>query len=918
MPAATPHRIPVVAPRAGLRWQLIKRFLVVLAGVVVLGGWLLVRGYETVQGNARDSAADQTLEYVRRGYEQIAADWQRNGEEAKTQIDFMRIFADDRPDRWVRLRAYFAALEGRVRRFESGQVLRADGSSAFVFGRDSGVLSGAAAPMRPWYYSASQQMVFEPVSVPLWLGSEGLGRMVLLQAVDPAHLRLLAPPGALVYLVYQGRVVTGSEGSADIGRAIDAAYSGPVRLDGRLLEQRSFARFGSDPQAPRIVVHTAVKEPLSPVQVLALAVALPLLLSLLLWLVVGKWVQSVTGRVTRLSSATQAFAVAHAMTESVRQGLSGARGAPDEVTQVATASEQLMHNVVAHDEEHFAFVQTLDILEEAVVEVDHDGHLVRASPGWSKLASFKGGSEGNIFKCIHPDDVPALRGQLEHLFSGAKTNATGRLRLNRLDASGDTWVEYRFVPGVDGAQGITGVRGVLRDITQSYLLEKHISHMALHDALTGLPNRVLLEDRASTAIHMAERSGNKVAIGFIDLDHFKDINDHFGHSQGDRVLVSLAAALRQCLRAGDTLARWGGDEFVVLLSDVSDLQGARDVAAKLITACAAPIRIDDAEFNVTFSMGVAVYPDDAASTEALLSQADRAMFFAKDVGRNNVRFFADVLQKDENRHALYIQNRLATAIKAHQIEAWFQPVVRADNGAVVGCEALARWHDEEYGWVSPATFIPMAENLGLIGELGTQVWRASLQGLQRWRELGVDLQLAVNVSRRQLFTPSFTAEVLADIRRFEIPALSVELEVTESVAMDDAQHTARRLQELRDAGVGIAIDDFGTGYSSLSQLHTMPASKLKIDMSFVRRIHDPQGAQLVTAIVQMSHAFGLQTVAEGVEDARTADTLRRMGVGLLQGYHFGKPVSAPEFEGLYVRPGAVPRKVSTSGFDPLI
>jgi len=282
------------------------------------------------------------------------------------------------------------------------------------------------------------------------------------------------------------------------------------------------------------------------------------------------------------------------------------------------------------------------------------------------------------------------------------------------------------------------------------------------------------------------------------------------------------------------------------------------------------------------------------------------MFFAKDLGRNNVRFFADVLQKDENRRALYIQNRLAAAIKNHQIQAWFQPVFSADGRHLVGCEALARWHDEEYGWVPPATFIPMAENLGLVSELGMQVWHVAFRGLQRWREMGADLYLAVNISRRQLFSPSFASGLQADMEGHAIPTLCVELEITESVAVEDAQQTSKRLRELKDAGFGIAIDDFGTGYSSLSQLHDIPASKLKIDISFVRRVHEAQGAQLITAIVQMAQAFNLKTVAEGVEDAQTATTLQAMGVDLLQGYHFGKPMPAPEFERLFIsRPAAV-------------
>ena len=885
----------------GLKPQLVSRFVVVYLAVTLLGSLLVLGAYRLLHAREQRVEADTVLTYVKKGYEQLAADWRRNGEETKAQIDFMRIFADSAPDPWVRLRAYFAAMEGKAGKFESGVILGRDDRVVLRFGRALDVLAATDGGRRLWYYSEAQHSVYEPVVTPLWLGAQGRGTMVLLQAVDTAHLRLLAPPGSTAYLVIYNTVITSSNGRIDAGLTIDANFSGPIPVDGRNVEQRVFDRFGAEPGAPRIVLRTEFNEPVSTAMVMILAASLLTLLSFMLWLVIGRWVQTLTHRVNRLSDATGQFSRDHRLSIKVEQALDNAVGPADEITDVAQTARDLMRNIVAFDEEHFAFVQTLDLLEEGVLEVARDGTFVRASPGWSKLAGRVHSPGAKIFDEIHPEDVSALMGQFSYIFSGTKTNATGRLRLNRTEATGDVWAEYRFVPGVVGPDGIVAVRGVLRDITQSYMLEKHISYMALHDALTGLPNRVLLEDRSKIAIRMADRSGHKVAIGFIDLDHFKDINDHFGHTLGDKVLVSLAESLRQCLRSGDTLARWGGDEFVVLLSDVSDMEGAREVAGKLITACEKPIWIDNTEFNVTFSMGVAVYPDDAKSTEALLSQADRAMFFAKDLGRNNVRFFADVLQKDENRRTLYIQNRLAAAIKNQQIQVWFQPVVTTDGRKVVGCEALARWHDDEYGWIAPATFIPMAENLGLIGELGSQVWHAALANLKHWREAGHDLHLAVNVSRWQLFTVGFSAELIADLENSGIPPACVELEITESVAMEDTQQTAKRLQELTAAGFSIAIDDFGTGYSSLSQLHNMPANKLKIDISFVRRIHEVQGAQLIKAIVQMAKAFNLQTVAEGVEDEVTAESLQEMGVNLLQGYHFGKPMAAAEFAQHFLR-----------------
>ncbi len=903
--------LDIAAPPSGanagsLQRQLTRRFIGVFVLVALLGSLAGLGGYRAIIGRAQHNAANDTAQHIEKNYASMQDDWQRNADEVKAQIDFMRIFADGGADSWLRLRAYFAALEGKVGKFPAGVVMPGKGGPLFRFGSDasdslSRALEGKGA-QPGWHYDSEHGIAYALKSAPLWLGAQGKGRMVLMQPVDAAVLRTLAPLDVSLALVMGGRVLASSEGSEEVGKSLDSSFSGPLMVGGLAVEQRVVAAFGGDSAAPLLVMRQTLRDPLSTQLILLSSMASLALLALILWLVVGRWTQTLAARILHLSNAVGQFARHHQLTQEVQQGLENATGEPDEISGVAESSHDLMQSVVAYVEEHLAYVQTLDILEEGVVELDRDGHFVRASPGWTKLSGNADDSGGLIFDSIHPEDVKALKGQFTFLFSGKKASATGRLRLKRTDATEEIWIEYRFVPGVAGPDGIAGVRGVLRDITQSYLLEKHISHMALHDALTGLPNRVLLEDRTKIALRMADRSSHKVAVGFIDLDHFKDINDHFGHSAGDQVLVSLAGSLRQCLRSGDTLARWGGDEFVVLLSDVSDIEGAREVAAKLITACEKPIVIDGTDFNVTFSMGVAVYPDDANTTETLLSQADRAMFFAKDLGRNNVRFFSDVLRKDDDRRALYIQNRLAAAIKNQEIQAWFQPVVAADGHRLVGCEALARWHDETYGWVSPATFIPMAENLGLINELGMLVWRQALESLRRWRGKGMDLHMAVNVSRRQLFTANFTAEMLADLERHDIPVQCLELEITESVAMEDAQHTLTRLQELVGAGFGIAIDDFGTGYSSLSQLHNMPATKLKIDISFVRRIHTTQGAQLVTAIVQMARAFKLKTVAEGVEDEKTALALQGLGVALLQGYHFGKPMAAEDFERLFAMP----------------
>jgi diguanylate cyclase (GGDEF)-like protein len=398
------------------------------------------------------------------------------------------------------------------------------------------------------------------------------------------------------------------------------------------------------------------------------------------------------------------------------------------------------------------------------------------------------------------------------------------------------------------------------------------------------------------AIRIARRSTHKVGLCFFDLDHFKQINDTLGHKAGDRLLIVLSEAVRDRLRDGDTLARWGGDEFVLLIPDMKSSQDIREVVAKIADITREPLTVDGAEFAVTFSMGVTIYPDDADNLDALLSQADRAMFYAKAQGRNTYQFFADMSQKGLGKKDLYIQHRLAAAIKNNEILAWFQPLVDTKTGHTLGLEALARWHDAELGWVSPASFIPMAENLGLIRELGEQVLTATLSAGRDWKARGFDLGLAVNVSKRQLFMPDFTEKLIKDAQHFGIAPQRITLEITESVALIDVEFAMERLNELNRAGFRIAIDDFGTGYSSLSQLHDMPVHEIKIDISFVRRIHTPPGLRVVQAIIQMASAIRLECVAEGVEDAVTAEMLSQLGVNTLQGFHFAKPMPQADFD----------------------
>ncbi len=886
--------------RGSLRQQLYWRLFAAFTFVGIFGGIGILFAYKSLVERAARAAIEESVQYVEHNISTVKMNWQKSAQEVKVQIDFMRIFGAQSSDAsWLRLRAYFASLEGKIGRFPSGVVIGSDQKLLFTFGQE-GPSFGRALEGNPnlpaWYFSTSHQTAFLPFVASLWLGEQGNGQLILLQPIDNSVLLSLAPKGSTLLMVLNKRVIASSRGSVDLNTVVNSELNGSTTGTDQLMEQRVLRWTDGGLEEPKLILQQVVTEPISSQMVMVGAVALLASLTAILWFAIGRWSTQLTRRIEHLFKASEIFMGSHHVTQDVQHRLEQASTHSDEIAKVAFSSKDLMRNIEAFDQEHFAYLQTLEILEEGVVELNSKGVYLRASPGWERLSNSKAvtGVE-QIFSAIHPEDEPDFRKQLNSLFSGEKSSLLGRARLHQT-AKKEAWIEYRFIAGETKSNQVQSISGVLRDITQSYLLEKHISHMALHDALTELPNRILFEDRAKVALRTAKRKGTKVAVAFVDLDHFKNVNDQHGHGAGDQMLVNLANALKGSLRSGDTLARWGGDEFVVLITDLENTVDVRDVMVKFANVCERPITIDGNQFNVTCSMGVAIYPEDGESVETMLSQADRAMFFAKEQGRNTIRYVSDMADRDKERRALYIQNKLATAIKDQKLQVWFQPIVDAGTRRIVACEALARWHDETYGWVSPATFIPMAENLGLIRELGHQIWLQTVESMERWKRQGIELRVAVNVSRRQLFIPSFTADLLDDLAALQLSPSMIDLEITESVAMEDAEHTTQRLSELTGAGFGIAIDDFGTGYSSLSQLHEMPATKVKIDISFVRRVHLPQGEQLIQAIVKIASAFNLNTVAEGVEDEQTASVLAQLGVHQLQGYYFAKPMNAAQFE----------------------
>ena len=449
-------------------------------------------------------------------------------------------------------------------------------------------------------------------------------------------------------------------------------------------------------------------------------------------------------------------------------------------------------------------------------------------------------------------------------------------------------VEYR---------GESAILSVGRDITESKRAKQEIERLAYHDALTDLPNRARFADRLEIALSQARREGHRLAILFLDLDRFKVVNDSLGHKVGDVLLQKVALRLSQLIRGGDTLARLGGDEFIILLSRIEHEEDAARVAQNVLGLFKKPFLLGERELFITASIGISLFPRHGEDRESLVKNADIAMYRAKQEGRDNFQFHTSQHSHDAIRR-LALETDLRKAIDQNEVGVHFQPLVDVRKGVLIGAEALARWEHPRRGRLGPSEFIPIAEETGLIVPLGERILRAACVRMRAWHEAGrPELRLSVNLSARQFHQQELAARVDAVLRETGLAPHTLELEITESIAMRDAAASVVALRALKDLGVRITIDDFGTGYSSLSYLKKFPIDTIKIDQTFVRDVcSDANDAAIVRAAIVMAQELKIDVIAEGVETADQVDFLRRRECHVMQGYLFGEPVSGEKFE----------------------
>jgi len=499
------------------------------------------------------------------------------------------------------------------------------------------------------------------------------------------------------------------------------------------------------------------------------------------------------------------------------------------------------------------------------------------------------GKNPSIFKSSHHDKT-------FYREMWKSVGATGHWRgevWNRRKDGGDfpTLLTIKAVKDHNGR--ISHYVGIITDISALKETEHKLSHLAHHDPLTGLPNRLLLNSRLEHALQHAKRNGTQIGVLFLDLDRFKNINDSMGHTQGDHLLKSVASRLAEGMRAEDTIARLGGDEFVILIEELEDTQGAIKVAKNTLSFFAKPFYIKNQEIFINASIGISIYPNDGENTDTLLRNADAAMYQAKDKGRNNYQFYTKKLTiKAYERFTL--ETNLRHALERDEFELYYQPQFTLEDNALIGVEALIRWNHPEQGLVSPASFIPIAEDTGLIIPIGEWVLRTACMQHQAWLKAGYPpIKIAVNLSAQQFNKPGLVDIVSNILEKTSMDSTYLELELTESIVMGDVESTIKILKELHWMGIEISIDDFGTGYSSLSYLKRFPIDRLKVDQSFICDVTtNLNDAELVATIIELAHSMKLRALAEGVESESQLSFLKEHGCDEVQGYYYSHPLPA--------------------------
>lgn len=514
---------------------------------------------------------------------------------------------------------------------------------------------------------------------------------------------------------------------------------------------------------------------------------------------------------------------------------------------------------------------------------------------------------------VHPDDLPMVQHSFQERRTGKR--ASQHVELNMLPRQNFNidGAEVQLISAELSSMGIyagksdktfVGTYGVLRDIRERKRTEKMMNYQIHHDLLTELPNRALFKDRLQIAIAQAKRSNAQLAVMYMDLDRFKIINDSLGHLVGDQLLQAVARRLKNCLRTSDTLARVGGDEFNLLLPNINNAEDASIIAQKILSELEQPIIVDGIELYISFSIGIAIYPDNGNTIDTLIKHADTAMYSVKENGKKNFEFYHDGMQTKHVRH-ITLEQDLRSAMNGNQLRVYYQPLVDVETGKTASVEALMRWEHPLDGLVLPQTFIELSEETGLIIEMGQWLLNEACRTVKNWWQTHPGLKLSINVSSRELLQHDYADRLLSILNQNDFPGEMLILEISEAVLLKDMENNVNTLKKLSNMGVQIAIDNFGSGYSSLSYIQTLPLHVLKIDRSFIEKIKSKDDSSTILfAIVSMAKGLGLSIVAEGVETEEQLNFLKKIGCNNAQGFYLSRPQPAEQLSQQFIAQSA--------------
>jgi len=867
-----------------LKSELARHFIVVVSASLALLVLLAAVVYTQAQRNAQRQAIGIATQYYTSRFRELDQSWLNLADALRRQIEFGRFMEDNRFH--ALLTSFLASFGGE---FVFSHVTITDNKDAIVF--QSKTRSTANLPLPPqgsehgWIYSDIDHTIYRSFAMPLW-GKGGKNyRLYLYTPLDQGLLNSISYPHTLLTLIWDHIPVTGKPAS------------------GTVVQQ-----FMLDDKGPEVIVSGDFSPPLTLNEIIVIILAGGSLILILGTYVLNRWANDLRLRLNRLIRECMQFPISRQVGRIPPDADdSERRHKNDEVQQLKKSLFELMESVVhadaRADTSHERLELIFDSVSEGILLQDCGGNLISCNAAAERILGLPAqdiaiNARNPHLHFIDEHGLPIHPERLSTLLCLSTCEPVKNVVLG-LPKSGATvtWLSIDSQPLNDKTGKPFQLVFNFSDITSIKHSEEMIVKQANYDFLTELPNRRLFYDRLSLALAKARRGKETIAVLFLDLDHFKEVNDTLGHHTGDDLLIEVAERIKTCLRMSDTIARLGGDEFTIFVEHVHDLRNIDTLAQSIIEVMTRPFDLHGRRLFVTASIGVTIFPQDADTVDGLLRNADQAMYEAKSLGRNQLCYFTPEMQHAAQRR-MKLGSDLHEALRREQIEIHYQPIVHLDSGFMSKAEALLRWWHPQHGPISPVEFIPLTESNGSISNVGDWVFQNVLRQLGLWHaENYPHMQISINVSPVQLRTnPQLIEEWLAKMREHKIEAANVVLEITEGVLMDASAEVMNMLDAFRSHGGQISIDDFGTGYSSLSYLKKFRVDYLKIDQSFVRNLSPfSEDMTLCEAIIAMSHKLGIRVIAEGIETAEQCLLLAQMGCDFGQGFYFSRPVAAKEF-----------------------